>query len=476
MKRIDDYRLIIEKTGEMNVPVTIYSSKNMDIDEKAIIQITNATKLPSVDTVIGTPDIHTGFGVPIGCVLATENIVSPSAVGYDINCGMRLISTPFKKNDINPEELARSIQRDIPLGEGKHNVNVKNKYFLKVMENGLSAFPDAIKCEERLLNFFDEAEFEKDMLATEDNGQMEGIVSAVSEKAKGRGISQLGTLGGGNHFLEIQEITDVYDETTAESFGLSNGMITIMLHSGSRGFGHEIAGDYMKLALNKCTQNHLNIPSRDLSYLNAGSKEGRNFVGAMNAAANFAFVNRLLMTAFIRRNIRYHYGMDIKLPSVYDVPHNMVKNESHNNKQLWIHRKGATRAYSKSLMKGTYYENIGQPVIIPGSMGTSSYVLVGIDSGKESLYSVCHGAGRVLSRTSASGKRRHGKDVKEAAISDEDFKKSMEGVFLICDDKRTIKEEAPQAYKNIDDVIDVIIGAKLAKPVVRMKPLAVLKG
>jgi tRNA-splicing ligase RtcB len=475
MKRLDKYRIQLEKTGNMNVDAHIFASDKIDIDAKALAQLKDACSLPSVDKVIATPDIHVGYGVPIGCVLAAKEIVSPQAVGYDINCGMRFLTTPLTLKDINIDTLTDSIRRDIPLGEGKTNVALKSKTFIKGVNEGLKAYPFIVCENARLEKYFNEDEFENELLRCEEKGSMKGDIHAVSTLAKSRGINQLGTLGGGNHFIEIQEVTDILNEEKASAFGIFKGMISIMIHSGSRGFGYEIAGNYMKLAREKCKQLKLPIPSKELAYLNASSKEGKDYMSAINAAANFAFINRLVMADFVRANIKAQYGKDIKIPSLYDVPHNMVKLETHDNIPLYVHRKGATRAYPPNLMDAPF-NTTGQPVIIPGSMGTSSYILSGVLSGAESLYSVCHGAGRVLSRSQAAGKVRHGKVVKEALISDDDFNKSMEGIKLICEKKGTIKEEAPAAYKDIDTVIDTIRGAAIAVPVAKMRPLAVLKG
>jgi tRNA-splicing ligase RtcB len=219
-------------------------------------------------------------------------------------------------------------------------------------------------------------------------------------------------------------------------------------------------------------------PTRHLSFLEVDSKEGRDYIKAMRAAANFAYVNRQIMTAYVRANMRYYYpGID--LPIIYDVPHNMAKPEKHNGKMLWVHRKGATRAFPKSRMKGTVYAHLGQPVLIPGSMGTASYVLLGTETSNESLNSVNHGAGRVMSRSAAKGKRRKHKGgaiERSGGVSDEAFEKAMEGIYLICADRKSIYEEAPQAYKDIDVVIEIVAGAGLAEPVARLKPLAVMKG
>ncbi len=459
----------------MIVPATVYISDKIKTDNNALSQLTDATKIPGVVKVLATPDIHLGYGVPIGCVMATDNVVSPSAVGYDINCGMRLITTPLYEKDIDAQQLAHSISRDIPLGEGKTNVKVTKPVFKKVMSFGLDAYKKIAEKDRRLSDFFNENELADDINKTEDFGKMPGNPDAVSKRAVERGIAQLGTLGGGNHFIEIQKVTDIYDEKKARAFGIEKDMITVMVHSGSRGFGHEIAGEYMKIALNECKNKAMPIPSKQLTYLYADTQKGKDFTGAMHAAANFAYVNRLIMIMLIRKNIRYEYGKNLALPSLYGVPHNMVKKEKHGDNYLWIHRKGATRAFPPELMQPPF-DKTGQPVIIPGSMGTHSYILAGVSTGSESLYSVCHGAGRVMSRTEAAGKRKKGRVVKEAKITDGQFEESIKGVHLICEKRVKIKEEAPGAYKDIDEVIDVIAGAGLAQKVARVKPLAVLKG
>ncbi|MCX7702952.1 MAG: RtcB family protein, partial [Planctomycetota bacterium] len=247
------------------------------------------------------------------------------------------------------------------------------------------------------------------------------------------------------------------------------------IHTGSRGFGHQVGEDYMREAKKR---NAARSPSPHLCFLDVDSEEGKNYIGAMYAAANFAFVNRQILTAFVRSAVRHIFGSDIHLPSLYDVPHNMAKKEHHFGESLWVHRKGATRAFPPSRMQATPYADVGQPVLIPGSMGTASYVLVGTEESAESLHSVNHGAGRVMSRSAAIGRYRKSgkKGRREAQISDEEFDEAMEGILLVCEDKRSIKEEAPMAYKDIDEVVRVVTGAGLAKAVARMVPLAVLKG
>lgn len=474
MKRLDEYRILVEKSGDCYVDAIIYANNKIKIEDESVEQLKNAMRAPGVVKVLASPDIHSGFGVPIGSVVGMDNEVIPAAVGYDVNCGMRLLTTPFKKEDINLNEIAHSIHRDIPLGEGKENIRLNSTDLRLVLEKGVKGLKNIREKSGRLWEAWNDDEYLSDIAKIEEEGSMEGSYEALSKHAIERGHSQLATLGGGNHFIEIQEVVEVFDTAIAQQLGIQKEQILVMIHSGSRGLGHQVGSDYMPLARNYAKSK---VGEAALGFFPADSDMGRNYIGAMHAAANFAFVNRQMMTMFVRRNFRHYYG-NIPMPLVYDVPHNMAKLEDYNRRQIWIHRKGATRAFPPKLMIGTPFEHIGQPIIIPGSMGTSSYLLVGVESGKESLYSVNHGAGRVMSRTQASGKSRHrgGKREVEGSISDEEFKKSMEGILLICEKKNTIKEEAPGAYKDIDVVIDIVKNAGLAKVVAKMIPLAVLKG
>lgn len=475
LQRIDPYRMKVPREGAMQRDAVIYANEAITIEQEALQQLKNAASLDPRAIVLATPDIHSGYGVPIGCVLATPSFISPCAVGYDINCGMRMLTTPLQRGEVDITALAQSIRRDIPLGEGKHNVSVSKAQLDAVLERGLEAVPQIVNAHPRLYEAFDEEEYARDMECAEDRGSMRGNPDAVSKHAKERGQDQLGTLGGGNHFIEIQVVEDIYDTKTAEAFGLRRGQITFMIHSGSRGLGHQVADDYMKSARQWIERQGIYVPDRDLAYFDLSTKQAQEYIGAMQAAANFAFVNRYVMAALIRRNVRHYYGKDLPLPCLYDVPHNIAKLEEHGGTKYWVHRKGATRAFPAELMQGTKFAATGQPVLIPGSMGTASYVLAGTESGREALYSVNHGAGRKMSRTAASGVGRRGAR-HEAAITDEEFRRSMEGVLLLCEDRRTIKAEAPGAYKDIDEVIAVVSGAGLAVPVARLRPLAVLKG
>ena len=473
LQRLDKWRVNLPKEDKMQKEAHIYASDKILIDEKAIEQLKNAASLPSVTHALATPDIHTGYGVPIGAVVATRDIVVPAAVGYDINCGMRLLSTPFTPEQVDLQVLAREIARLVPLGEGKHNVTMRNKELRRLLDGGMEAYLETELGDRTLRRARISEEEEKDRTHIENCGWIEASAKALPRKAIDRGSSQLGTLGGGNHFIEFQLVQEVYRQDIANDFGLKLGQVAIMIHSGSRGLGHEVGGHYMQMAK---ARTRATSPSAELCYFEAESKDGRDFLLAMGAAANFAFLNRQIMAAYVRHAIREQYG-EVPLPLVYDVTHNMVKRERHGKELLWVHRKGATRAFPPSRMENTPFAATGQPVLIPGSMGTASYVLVGTEESSESLHSVNHGAGRVLSRSAARGKRGKGKRAdKPAAISDKEFARSMEGVHLVCASRRTIKEEAPGAYKDIDSVIAVVKGAGLALPVVRLCPLAVMKG
>lgn len=476
MERIDDNEILVPRSGSMKVAARIFARNDIRIEAGAVEQLKAACALPGVEKVFGMPDIHHGYGVPIGCVVALRDNVVPAAVGYDINCGMRLLTTPLSAEDIDAGMIARSIHRDIPLGEGKRNISLSRDDFAAVLECGVRGLFEVKHSGSRAWEFWDDNEERQLLERIEDEGSMEGIPAAVSAKAVARGREQLGTLGGGNHFIELQKVMRIYDSGLAQRFGLFEGQLVVMIHSGSRGLGHQVGEDYMRLAKSYDDSHGGGQPNNNLCFFPLQSREGQNYIGAMRAAANFAFANRHLMAVLVKHNLRHHYG-DIAVHLIYDVAHNIAKHERHDGKQLWVHRKGATRAFDAKRMKGTVFADTGQPVLIPGSMGTASYLLAGIPGGSRSLFSVNHGAGRTMSRTEAAGKRgRRGKIKRDAAVSDEEFSRSMEGICLVCEDRGSIKEEAPAAYKDIDAVIETVIGAGLARAVARMKPLAVLKG
>ncbi|MCX7943868.1 MAG: RtcB family protein [Deltaproteobacteria bacterium] len=478
--RIDNFRLKLLKEGEMITDAHIYASENINLESEAINQLYNTASLPIISSVLCTPDIHIGFGVPIGTVAASETSVIPSAVGYDINCGMSMLVTGIRYDEIIIKDVAHRIHSKIPLGEGKHNIAFKSEELKKILSSGVAGLYDVVSSKSfskkysELAYLFEGRSYESFREHIEDGGALFTDPESVPERALERGYNQFATLGGGNHFIELQRVVSIHEPGIAQRWGIFEDELTIMIHSGSRGLGHEIGDTYMKLAVAYCKRKNLIFPNNNLAYLHLSDREGNDYMRAMYAAANFAFVNRHIMTLIIM-DVISKASRQTKISLLYDVPHNIAKYEVVDNKRLLVHRKGATRAYPLSKMKNTVFADTGQPVLIPGSMGTKSYLLVGTEESVETLYSVNHGAGRVMSRTAASGIGRRGKRG-SSLISDEEFRRSMENIYLICEDRKTIKEEAPSAYKDIDEVIKVVTGAKIAKVVAVMQPLAVLKG
>jgi tRNA-splicing ligase RtcB len=478
----------LPKSGSMKVPATLFLSERLleEVEEEALRQISDAACLDGESFVYATPDLHTGYGVPIGSVIASPNIVSPSAVGYDINCGMRLLTTPLDAASVDVNRLAGRIADLIPLGEGKRNLSLSRTELEQVISRGLDGLESVLSrfgLIDEESGAADEASsyalFLEDRERTEDRGSLRGSSEGIPAGAIERGFGQLGTLGGGNHFIELQEVVSVEDEKAAEALGLFRGQLTCMIHSGSRGLGYEVAGRYIGQAKGYLRSKGITPPNGQLQYFPADTREARSYLEAMNGAANFAFANRSVMALLVRQAFRNFLGGEEagRIRSVYDVTHNMAKEERWEGKGYLVHRKGATRAFDSERMRGTAFESLGQPVLIPGSMGTASYVLLGHPGSSRSFFSVNHGAGRVMSRTQAAGRKgKKGRHGVKAAISDQEFRQSMEGIFLICGNRSRIKEEAPAAYKDIDEVIRVVLGAGLALPVARLKPLAVLKG
>jgi len=470
--RIDPLRLYMEQQGRMVTDATIFASKAVNLETDAVRQLYDAATLPPAKKVLATADIHVGFGVPIGAVLGLKDAIMPPAVGYDINCGMRLLNTPFSKGEIDAEKIAADIARDVPLGEGKENLQLNKAGLEAVINQGVAAIPSLVqRSGHRVWEAFDPDQFSDDLQRIEENGHMPADFATVPKEAIQKGSNQLGTLGGGNHFIEVQYVQEVFDADLAKTFGIFKDQIVVMIHSGSRRFGYEIADQYMNVAAGR--PENTGRPKM-LSYLPTGSGPGKSYISAMGAAANFGFTNRHIMALLVRRCFNRMFG-PTPLNLIYDVTHNMAKLETHGGSSLWVHRKGATRAFGPKRMAASIFAQTGQPIITPGSMGTASFLLVGTGNSEESLSSVNHGAGRVMSRTAARGKGRRGKTV-EAMISDEQFKRSMKGIKLIAGDRSKIKEEAPDAYKDIEEVVRIVVECGWAKPVARMVPLAVLKG
>ncbi len=442
------------------------------ISDNAPEQVANVAALPGiVGPSKAMPDIHWGYGFPIGGVAAMdieEGVVSPGGVGYDINCGVRLLRTDLVFEDVkgNIRDLVNEMYDNVPAGVGKKSrIRLKRGDLNSVLDYGVEwAVEEGYGWEE-------------DILHIEDNGGMKSADSdKVSQKAKKRGEPQLGTLGGGNHFLEIQKVEEIFDEETADKFGIKEGMITVMIHSGSRGCGHQIATDYIKQMEKAVRKYDIELPDRQLACAPVDSPEGKDYFAAMSCGANYAWTNRQLIMHWVRESFEKVFDDDAKdmgMHLVYDVCHNIAKKEKHKvdgkNKELMVHRKGATRAFTagrKEVPKE--YRKIGQPVIIPGDMGTASYVLVGRDTAMQKSWgSTCHGAGRVMSRTGARKKFRP--DQVEKDLGDK-------GIYVKAASKEVLQEEASGAYKDINHVVEITHNAGLSKIVAKMVPLGVMKG
>lgn len=469
IKKISQDIYEIPKEGNMKVPARIFASEKIFENikkDKTIEQIKNVACLPGIlKTAIALPDAHQGYGFPIGGVAAFDldkGIISPGGVGYDINCSVRLLKTNLMKDDIlkKQEEITEALYRKIPSGLGRGSkFNITRNELNKLLEGGA--------------RYFIEKGFgvKEDYLHMEEEGCMkEADASKVSERAIKRGIGQLGTLGAGNHFLELQYIDEVFDEGIAKQLGIKKGQVTIMIHCGSRGLGHQVASDYIKLMEEK--YGFENLPDRELINAPIKSELGKDYYKAMCAAANFAFANKQLITHWVREEMGIIFPK-VKIDVIYDVCHNIAKFEEHlidgKKQMVCIHRKGATRAFGpgrKEIPKA--YRKIGQPVTIPGSMGTASYLLIGTKKAEELTFSsTVHGAGRVSSRSKA---------LKE--LRGEEIKKEMkeEGIEVKAGSWKSLAEEAPKAYKDIEEVVKVVDDVGISKKVARLKPMVVIKG
>jgi len=453
LKKIDENIYELPKTGKMLVPGRLFLSEKLLelVEEDALKQVANVAMLPGIlKYSIGLSDMHTGYGFCIGGVAAFDldsGIISPGGVGYDIDCSVRLLKTNLKIEDIeNKKEILHSLFRAIPSGVGRgSNLNITYKELDEVLRKGAKWAVE---------NGYG---FKEDLKHLEENGCLSQCnPDDVSKRAKQRGIGQLGTLGAGNHFLEIQKVDEIFDSEIAKKLGLEKGQITIMIHCGSRGLGHQVASDYIKLMEDK-----YGWPEFDRELINAPIKSelGKKYFSAMNCAANFAFANKQIITHWTREQLN-HYFPNIKIDVVYEVCHNIAKIEKHiiegKEKEILVMRKGATRSFPN------------QPVLIPGSMGTASYVLVGTEKAMElSFGSTAHGAGRVASRTFA-----------RKSIMGEDIKKQLNeiGIDVEAGSLKGLSEEAPQMYKDIDEVVRVSHELGIGNLVVRLKPLAVMKG
>ncbi len=475
LTQIDNNRWLIPKTGNMRVPGLIFSSPELlkEVQEgQSLTQVVNVSTLPGiVGHSLAMPDIHWGYGFPIGGVAAfdiNEGIISPGGVGYDINCGCRLMTTALRADEIRPElkRLITELYKNIPAGVGTRGpVHLSEKAESEVAEKGASW---AVK------KGFGRPE---DLEKTEDHGTLEGAdPSILSERAVKRGLDQLGTLGSGNHFLEVQMVDYIYDQKTAQSFNLFNGQITVFLHSGSRGFGHQICDDFLKEMVGKFQKTGSVLPDRQLVYAPLDSDIGKRYLSAMACAANYAWANRQILMHLTCETFLKTLTLspdELRMSLLYDVCHNIAKKEHHNiegrKTLLCVHRKGATRSLPSGhpLLPGIYRDT-GQPVLIPGDMGTYSYILAGARGAMEQSFgSSCHGAGRVLSRHQAI-KMARGRSI-HRELEDK-------GIFVQSRGKQTLKEEMPDAYKDVSQVVEVVHQAGLANKVARLRPLGVIKG
>jgi tRNA-splicing ligase RtcB len=416
-------------------------------------------------------DGHEGYGFPVGGVAAfdaEEGIISPGAVGYDINCGVRLIKTDLTADELRPKlsKLMDTLMNNVPSGVGsKINLKFTKKDLEKVAVEGVKYIVD------KGFGFADDVD------RIEEHGTiMDADFGEVSEMAQKRGLNQLGTLGAGNHFLEVQRIGEVFDSKIAKGFGLEKDNVTILVHSGSRGFGHQICSDFLRTFAEYQQKNNIKLPDPELSYAFVNSKEAESYLGAMRCAVNFAFTNRQIMTDSIRKSFEQVFGKSadaLGMELLYDVAHNIAKLEEHvvdgKRMKLYVHRKGATRAFGPGRDDiPKKYKELGQPVLIPGSMGSASYVLAGrSEAMTETFGSSCHGSGRVMSRHQA---------IREIPTSRTLGDMRSKGIELRVRDKKLISEEAEWAYKSVDDVVQSIAGAKISNIVAKLIPLGVTKG
>jgi tRNA-splicing ligase RtcB len=432
--------------------------------DHSLDQVVNVSTLPGVTGyVYAMPDVHEGYGFPVGGVAAfkaSEGIVSPGGVGYDINCGVRLLASELRASACHDkiESLVHDLSGSIPSGMGRGGaLPLSDTELDRVLGEGCSLLVD------RGLAGDD------DLPTIEANGSFSAAdPSAVSVRAKNRGRNQLGTLGSGNHFVEVQVVEEVFDELAAAILGLRKGQLTVLIHTGSRGLGHQVCTDYVRLMDTAMSRYGIQLPDRELACTPFTSTEGKAYFGAMCAAANFAFCNRQVITHTARRVFERVLGSQGQLRIVYDVAHNMAKLEEHEQELVVVHRKGATRAFGPGHPETPEpYRRVGQPVFIPGSMGTASYVLAGTEKAmRASFGSACHGAGRAMSRRAA-------KRIKPGSQVRKDLE--ARGIVVRCPRTPELAEEAPHAYKDVDAVVDVVHRAGLARKVARLIPLGVVK-
>ncbi|AIY88749.1 hypothetical protein CELL2_07430 [Thermotoga sp. Cell2] len=472
IERLDKYIWKIPKEGDMKVDAIIFTDAESVNDpqfREAMKQLMNVATLPGiVKYALAMPDIHWGYGFPIGGVAAfdvKEGIISPGGVGFDINCGVRLMKTDLTYEDVKDRirPLVEAIYEFVPAGVGSTGDIVLGKKGLrKVLVEGAEW---AVKSGYGL---------EEDLERIEDGGKIHPAdPSYVSEEAFERGSDELGTLGAGNHFVEVQMVQEIYDEELAEFFGLEIGTITVMIHSGSRGFGHQVATDYIRLMRDNLKEHNKNLPDKQLINAPFEHPLGQAYYSAMNCAANYAFANREILGHLVRKAFWKVFGRDTRVDLIYDVAHNIAKVEEYEvdgkRRKLVVHRKGATRSLGPGSEKvPSIYREVGQPVIIPGDMGTASYLLVGTKKAEEKTFgSTAHGAGRVLGRSAALKKLDYREVLDELA---------EKNIVVMSKSKKTLVEEAPEVYKDVDRVVQIVHEIGISRKVARMIPLGVVKG
>jgi tRNA-splicing ligase RtcB len=478
LEKIDDCSWHIPRYRQgMRVPGLVFANEalleKMRTD-RTLEQCSNVAFLPGIyKNAIVLPDGHEGYGFPIGGVAATdyeEGVISPGGVGYDINCGVRLLSTTLTEQDVRPKlaQLAESIFKNVPsgLGSRRKDFSVSSRDLDQLVTEGVQWLIN------KGLGWPDDAQH------CEEGGHMANAdPERVSSTAKSRGLSQMGTLGSGNHFLEIQKVDKIYNLETAKTFGITHeGQVTVMIHCGSRGYGHQVCSDYLRVMEHAVQKYKISLPDRELACAPGSSPEAQDYIRAMACAVNYAFCNRQAIMHWVRQSFQQVYHQDAEkfgLKLVYDVAHNIAKVETHKinggNKKVWVHRKGATRAFPAGREEIPQdYRSKGQPVLIPGSMGTSSWVLVGQEKAMDLTFgSTAHGAGRMMSR--AAAKRKFwGSEIKTAL--------EKRGIVVRSASAMVLAEEADPAYKNVDVVADVSDKAGIATKVARIVPLAVVKG
>lgn len=474
-KKINEYLWEIPKSfrQDMRVSARAYVSEKMleeCLKDKSLEQLVNISTLPGIQKyAIAMPDMHEGYASPIGGVAAiriSDGIISPGMAGYDLNCGMKLLKSGYSEKDIKPYlgKLATEIQKEVPSGLGRgRQTKLSIGEIDKILEGGVPYLVEKGYGEK------------EDIENCEARGKLDWAKdSAVSSHAKNRSRDQIGTLGSGNHFLEIQKVEEIFDEKAAEVFGLFKDQIIIMIHCGSRGLGHQVCSDYLREFIPLMEQKYkIKVPDREFACVPFNSSEGQRYFAAMAAAANYAWANRQMIAHFVRKAWKAVLSEKASsLNVLYDVAHNIIKKEKYlidgKETELAVHRKGATRAFPPGHSEiPEKYREVGQPVLIPGSMGTASYILAGTKKGEEAFFSTCHGAGRAMSRHAAI-----------KAVSGQEVIKRLEskGIIVKCWSFRGIAEEAPMAYKNVDEVVGVVHQAGLSKKVAKLVPLAVIKG